>query len=83
MKKCPSCYAIMRESTKATPVPALDGTPAVSAARVRFECSNVATWKSHLLSLLGGLSPGRPHVVAVFVSRGMRRGYTRRLFAQS
>jgi hypothetical protein len=39
MKKCPSCYAIMRESTKATPVPAVDGTPAVSAARVRFECS--------------------------------------------
>ena len=38
MKKCPSCYAIMRETTKPTPVPALDGTPAVSAARVRFEC---------------------------------------------
>jgi hypothetical protein len=29
----------MRETTKATPVPALDGTPEVSAARVRFECS--------------------------------------------
>jgi hypothetical protein len=41
MKKCPSCYAIMREST---PVPALqrkptDSTPEVSAARVRYECS--------------------------------------------
>jgi hypothetical protein len=44
MKKCPSCYAIMRESTKPTPVPALqrqpsDNTPVASAARVRFECS--------------------------------------------
>jgi hypothetical protein len=43
MKKCPSCYAIMRESTKPSPVPALqlkptDSTPVVSAARVRFEC---------------------------------------------
>jgi hypothetical protein len=43
MKKCPSCYAIMRESTSPTPVPALqrkptDGTPEVSAARVRYEC---------------------------------------------
>jgi hypothetical protein len=44
MKKCPSCYAIMRESTEPTPVPALqqkptDGTPEVSAVRVRYECS--------------------------------------------
>jgi hypothetical protein len=44
MKKCSSCYAIMRESTIPTPVPALqlkptDGTPGVSSARVRFECS--------------------------------------------
>jgi hypothetical protein len=43
MKKCPSCYAIMREMIKPTPVPALqrkptDGTPEVSAARVRYEC---------------------------------------------
>jgi hypothetical protein len=43
MKKCPSCYAIMRESTKPTPVPELqlkptDSTPEVSAARVRYEC---------------------------------------------
>jgi hypothetical protein len=43
MKKCPSCYAIMRESTKPTPVAALqlkptDSTPEVSAARVRYEC---------------------------------------------
>ena len=36
MKKCPSCYAIMRETTKPTPVP--DSTPTVSAARVRYEC---------------------------------------------
>jgi hypothetical protein len=44
MKKCPSCYAIMRESTIKTEVPELqhkpdDGTPAVSAARIRYECS--------------------------------------------
>ncbi len=43
MKTCPSCYAIMRESTKPSPVPALqlkptDGTPQVSAVRVRYEC---------------------------------------------
>jgi hypothetical protein len=43
MKKCPSCYAYMCESTQSTPVPALqrkpiDGTPEVSAARVRYEC---------------------------------------------
>jgi hypothetical protein len=43
MKKCPSCYAIMRELTKPTPVPALQlkpthSTPEVSAARVRYEC---------------------------------------------
>ena len=40
MKKCPSCYAIMRELTKPTPVPALQRKPTeVSAARVRYECS--------------------------------------------
>jgi hypothetical protein len=43
MKKCPSCYAFMRESIKSTPVTALqrkgtDSTPEVSAARVRYEC---------------------------------------------
>jgi hypothetical protein len=43
MKKCPYCYAIMRESTKPTAVPELqrkatDGTPEVSAARARYEC---------------------------------------------
>jgi hypothetical protein len=43
MKKCPSCYAIMRELTTQTPVPTLqlkptDSTPEVSAARVRYEC---------------------------------------------
>ena len=44
MKKCPSCYAIMRESTTRTEVPALqqkptDGAPEVSAVRVPYECS--------------------------------------------
>jgi hypothetical protein len=44
MKKCPSCYAIMRESATPTPVPALqhkatNSTPEVSAVRVRYECS--------------------------------------------
>src|ERR1700721_3154598 len=47
MKKCPSCYAILRESTKPTPVPALqqkptDGTAEVSAVRVRHDCSQSA-----------------------------------------
>ena len=40
MRRCPSCYAFMREPT---PVPAqqlkpADSTPEVSAARVRYEC---------------------------------------------
>ena len=44
MKKCPACYAIMRESITPTQIPELqhkpiDGTPEVSAARVRYECS--------------------------------------------
>jgi hypothetical protein len=44
MKRCSSCYAIMRESTIPTPVPAMqykeiDDTPEVSQARVRYECS--------------------------------------------
>jgi hypothetical protein len=43
MKKCPSCYAIMRESFTPTHIPELqhkpiDGIPEVSAARVRHEC---------------------------------------------
>jgi hypothetical protein len=43
MKKCPACYAIMRESITPTQIPELqhkpiDDTPAVSAARVRYEC---------------------------------------------
>jgi hypothetical protein len=43
MKKCPSCYAIMRESITPTQIPELqhkpiDGTPEVSAAGVRYEC---------------------------------------------
>jgi hypothetical protein len=44
MKKCPTCYAIMRESITATEIPELqhkpfDSTPEVSPARVRHECS--------------------------------------------
>ena len=43
MKKCPSCYAIMHESTQRTTIPGpqqkpTDGTPEVSAIRVRYEC---------------------------------------------
>jgi hypothetical protein len=43
MKKCPSCYAIMRELTKPTQVPTLqrkdaEGTPEVSATMIRYEC---------------------------------------------
>jgi hypothetical protein len=43
MKKCPSCYAIMRESAKPTPVALRqnpnNGTLEVSKLRVRYECS--------------------------------------------
>jgi hypothetical protein len=44
MKKCPSCYAIMREAITLTQIPEsqhkpIDGTPEVSPARVRHECS--------------------------------------------
>jgi hypothetical protein len=44
MKKCPSCYAIMRESTTPIPVPELQhkptgGTPKVSEVTIRYECS--------------------------------------------
>jgi hypothetical protein len=44
MKRCSSCYAIMRESTIPAQIPAMqhkpdDSTPEVSAARVRYECS--------------------------------------------
>ena len=40
MKKCPTCYAIMRE----TQIPelqhkAIDGTPEVSTPGIRYECS--------------------------------------------
>ena len=43
MKKCPSYYAVMRELTTPSSVPALqlkptEGTPEVSAVRVRYEC---------------------------------------------
>ena len=44
MKKCLSCNAVLRESTKPTPIPALrqkptDGTAEVSAVRVRHDCT--------------------------------------------
>jgi hypothetical protein len=44
MKKCPTCYAIMNETTIPTQVPRLqqklpDCTPEVSAFRVHYECS--------------------------------------------
>jgi hypothetical protein len=44
MKKCPTCYAIMRESITLTQMPGLqnkliDGTPKVSVTRIRYECS--------------------------------------------
>jgi hypothetical protein len=44
MKKCPTCYAIMHQSITPTRIPDLqhkpiDGTPEVSADRVRYECS--------------------------------------------
>jgi hypothetical protein len=47
MRKCPSC-AVMRESITRTEIPALqqkptDGTPEVSAIRVRCECSQMWT----------------------------------------
>ena len=44
MKKCPSCYAIMKETTIATQVPTLqqkgaDSMPGVSPHKVRHECT--------------------------------------------
>jgi hypothetical protein len=44
MKKYPSCYAILRESMTPSQIPELqhkssDGTPEVSAATVRYDCS--------------------------------------------
>jgi hypothetical protein len=62
MKKCPSCYAIMRESTKSTPVPALqrkptDGTPGVSASRVRYECSQCGHMEESFAKPAPALSP--------------------------
>jgi hypothetical protein len=44
MKKCPICYAIMRESITPTQMHELqhkpiDGTPKVSVAGIRYECS--------------------------------------------
>jgi hypothetical protein len=43
MRRCPSCFAFMRELTKPTALPALqlkptDSGPEVSATRVRYEC---------------------------------------------
>jgi hypothetical protein len=64
MKKCPSCYAIMRESTKPTPVPALqrkpaDGTPEVSAARVRFECGQCGHMEESFVKPAPAMSSAR------------------------
>jgi nitrate reductase cytochrome c-type subunit len=44
MKKCPSCYAIMKETTTRTQVPKtqqkpFEGTPEVSAVKARYECT--------------------------------------------
>jgi hypothetical protein len=59
MKKCPSCYAIMRESTKPTPVPApADGTPEVAAARVRYECSQCGHMEESFAKPAPALSHG-------------------------
>jgi len=57
MKKCPSCYAIMRESTTRTEVPALqqkptDGPPEVSRSGSDMSVANVVTRKSRLRNRL-------------------------------
>ena len=44
MKKCPSCYAIMKETAFPTQGPDLqqkpvDGTPEISPVKIRFECT--------------------------------------------
>jgi hypothetical protein len=44
MKKCPECYAIMRETQKQSQFPGLrqllsDEHPSNDVARVRYECS--------------------------------------------
>jgi hypothetical protein len=60
MKKCPSCYAIMRELIKPTPIPELqlkptDSTPEVSASRVRYECGQCG----HMEELFAKPAPAR------------------------
>jgi hypothetical protein len=59
MKKCPSCYAIMRELTKPTPVPATDSTPGVSAARVRYECGQCGHTEESFVKPTSALSSTR------------------------
>jgi hypothetical protein len=54
MKKCPSCYAIMRESTKST-----DSTPEVSAARVRYEFGQCGHMEESFVKPAQTLSPTR------------------------
>jgi hypothetical protein len=44
MKKCPNCYAIMRETEKPNQIPGLpqlpsEGHPSNDVATVRYECS--------------------------------------------
>jgi hypothetical protein len=63
MKNCPFCYAIMRESTKPTQVPALqrkpiDSTPEVSAARVRYECGQCGHMEESFAKPAPALSHG-------------------------
>ena len=64
MKKCPSCYAIMREQTKATSVPELqlkpaESTPEVSAARIRYECGQCGHMEESFAKPAPALSPTR------------------------
>ena len=64
MKKCPSCYAIMRELIKETSVPVLqlkpaDSAPEVSAARIRYECGQCGHMEESLTKPAPALSPNR------------------------
>jgi hypothetical protein len=63
MKKCPGCYAIMRESITPTQIPELqhkpiDSTPEVSGARVRYECGQCG----HTEESFAKPAPARPRV---------------------
>ena len=63
MKKCPSCYAIMKETTMPTRVPTLqqkpaDGTPGVSSLKVRHECTQCG----HMEDAFAKPAPAAQHV---------------------